>query len=342
MKLGIMVPRESDFDDGRDPYSRIYAYCERAEELGFDFCTFTHHRFSPERPYLSSPFVMMAAIAARTSALRLVTTVFVLPLYHPLDVAEAVGQLDHVSGGRVVLGVGAGYRQYEADAVGVPFHQRVSRMTESIEVLRAAWTHDTISFHGKHFDFDDVCVVPKPRQRPHPPIWIGALEAKPVARAGRIADGWIAPSLQTLDTLSTRAALYRDEAHGAGRVPVICLERDVVVATDGEAAPRGVDAAQPSVARVLPQPGREPPRLPRGSERARRVRRHRGGLRDRGQPRRLHRGDRSCPRCNGVRIPPADEPRRGAGVRTPRQLFDRDRRAGVVRTARPAGISLNG
>ena len=238
MKLGIMVPRESDFDDGTDPYPRIYAYCERAEELGFDFCTFTHHRFSPERPYLSSPLVMMSAIAARTSTLRLVTTVFVLPLYHPLDVAEAIGQLDHISGGRVVLGVGAGYRQYEADAVGVPFHQRVSRMTESIEILRAAWTQDTISFHGKHFDFDDVCVVPKPRQRPHPPIWIGALEPKPVARAGRIADGWIAPSLQTLDTLSSRAALYRDTARDAGRAPVICLERDVVVATDGEAAAR--------------------------------------------------------------------------------------------------------
>jgi probable F420-dependent oxidoreductase len=236
MKLGIMVPRESDFDDGQDPYPRIYAYCERAEELGFDFCTFTHHRFSPERPYLSAPLVMMAAIAARTSTLRLVTTVFVLPLYHPLDVAEAIGQLDHVSGGRVVLGVGAGYRQYEADAVGVPFHQRVSRMTESIEILRAAWTQDTISFHGKHFDFDDVCVVPKPRQRPHPPIWIGALEPKPVARAGRIADGWIAPSLQTLDTLSSRAALYRDTSRDAGRAPVICLERDVVVGADGEAA----------------------------------------------------------------------------------------------------------
>ena len=236
MKFGIMVPRESDFADEDDPYSRMYAYCERAEELGFDFCTFTHHRFSPERPYLSSPFVMMSAIAARTSTLQLVTTVFVLPLYHPLDVAEAVGQLDHVSGGRVVLGVGAGYRQYEADAVGVPFHQRVSRMAESIEILRAAWTQDSISFHGKHFDFDDVTVVPKPRQHPHPPIWIGALEAKPVARAGRIADGWIAPSLQTIDTLSTRAALYRDAARGAGRTPVICLERDVVVGRDGNLA----------------------------------------------------------------------------------------------------------
>ena len=236
LKFGFMVPRESDFDDDRDAYARIYAYCERAEELGFDFCTFTHHRFSPERPFLSSPLVTMAAIAARTTRLQLVTTVLVLPLYHPLDVAEAAAQVDHISGGRVVLGVGAGYRRYEADAVGVPFDHRVSRMTESIEILRAAWTSDSISYHGRHFDFDDVTVVPKPRQQPHPPIWIGALEAKPVVRAGRIADGWIAPSLQTIETLATRAALYRDSARTAGRAPVICLERDVVVAADGEVA----------------------------------------------------------------------------------------------------------
>jgi probable F420-dependent oxidoreductase len=236
LKFGFMVPRESDFDDDRDPYPRIYEYCARAEDLGFDFCTFTHHRFSAERPFLSSPLVTMAAIAARTTRLELVTTVLVLPLYHPLDVAEAVAQLDHISGGRVVLGVGAGYRRYEADAVGVPFDRRVSRMTESIEILRAAWTRDSISFHGAHFDFDDVTVVPKPHRRPHPPIWIGALEAKPVVRAGRIADGWIAPSLQTIGTLVSRASQYRDAARGAGRTPVICLERDVVVATDREAA----------------------------------------------------------------------------------------------------------
>src|SRR4029079_2118743 len=108
--------------------------------------------------------------------------------------------------------------------------------TESIEILRAAWTQESISFHGKPFDFDDVTVVPQPRPQPHPPIVNGCTDAKPVARAGRIADGWIAPSLQTLGTLSTRAALYRDEALGAGRSPVICLERDVVVATDGEPA----------------------------------------------------------------------------------------------------------
>jgi probable F420-dependent oxidoreductase len=225
-----MCPRESDFLDDRDPYGRIYAMCERAEELGFDFVTFTHHRFSPDRPYLSSPLVIMSAVAARTTRLALVTTVFVLPLYHPLDVAEAVASLDQVSGGRVIFGVGTGYRQYEADAVEVPFDKRVSRFTESIDILRRAWGDGAATFHGRHFNFDDVTVVPKPVQRPHPPIWVGALEEKPVERAGRIADGWIAPSMQSLDTLHGRAARYRAMAAEHGRPSVICLERDAAVA----------------------------------------------------------------------------------------------------------------
>ena len=167
--------------------------CQEAEELGFDFATFTHHRFSPDRPHISSPFVLMSAIAARTKRLKLVTTIFILPLYHPLDVAETAASLDQLSNGRVILGVGAGYRKYEADAVELPYDQRVSRMTEAIGVLRAAWAPQPATFHGQHFNFDDVAVVPKPVQPAGPPIWIGAMAAKPIARAARIADGWIAP-----------------------------------------------------------------------------------------------------------------------------------------------------
>ena len=190
MKFGFMVPRESDFADDRDPYGRIYEYCQMAENLGFDFATFTHHRFSPERPHLSAPFVIMSAVAARTSRLKLVTTIFVLPLYHPLDIAESVAALDQLSGGRVVFGVGTGYREYEAAAVGVPFNKRVSRMSESIAVLREAWTQPAVNFHGQHFNIDNVTVVPKPVQQPHPPIWIGALEEnRSTGRAASLTAG---------------------------------------------------------------------------------------------------------------------------------------------------------
>lgn len=235
MKIGFMVPRETDFADGEDPYERIYEMCQEAEELGFDFATFTHHRFSPDRPHISSPFVLMSAIAARTKRLKLITTIFILPLYHPLDVAEAVASLDQVSGGRVVLGVGAGYRKYEADALQLPYAQRVARMTESIAVLRRAWAPEPATFNGTHFAFEGVDVVPKPVQPGGPPIWIGAMEPKPIARAASIADGWIAPSLQPLPVLQERAARYRELAvDGPGST--ICLERDVAIGTDSTRA----------------------------------------------------------------------------------------------------------
>jgi probable F420-dependent oxidoreductase len=275
MKFGFMVPRESDFADGRDPYGRIYEFCQIAEELGFDFATFTHHRFSPERPYLSSPFVIMSAIAAQTTTLELVTTIFVLPLYHPLDIAESVASLDQLSGGRVIFGVGTGYRQYEADAVGVRFDKRVSRMTESIEVLRRAWTQPSVTFSGQHFTIDDVTVVPKPIRQPHPPIWIGALEQKPVERAARIAEGWIAPYIQTLDTLGPRALRYREVAAAVARPSTICLERDTAISATRDVAreawlarnvplanyyrdhgaplPDWPDSAQPTFADVAPR-----------------------------------------------------------------------------------------
>ena len=236
MKFGFMVPRESDFDDGGDPYPRIYEYCQRAEELGFDFATFTHHRFTPDRPYLSSPFVIMSAVAAQTQRLELMTTIFILPLYHPLDVAESAAALDLLSGGRLVLGVGAGYREYEARAVGVDYRSRVSRMVESIDVLQRAWSEEKISHDGTHFSFEDVEVLPRPARAGGPPIWIGAMADVAVERAGRIADGWIAPSLQTLDTVADKAGLYRETAAVAGRRATLCLERDAVIGTDRELA----------------------------------------------------------------------------------------------------------
>jgi probable F420-dependent oxidoreductase len=235
-----MVPRETDFADHEDPYERIYEMCQEAEELGFDFATFTHHRFSPDRPHISSPFVLMSAIAARTKRLELVTTIFILPLYHPLAIAEAVASLDQVSAGRVILGVGTGYRRYEADAVGVPYEQRVSRMTESITVLRKAWAPGTASHTGKHFDFDGVTVVPKPVRQPAPPIWIGGMKPKPITRAAEIAEGWIAPSLQPMPVLREHAALYRERA-AAGPGSTICLERDVAVAENGARAQEAWD-----------------------------------------------------------------------------------------------------
>jgi alkanesulfonate monooxygenase SsuD/methylene tetrahydromethanopterin reductase-like flavin-dependent oxidoreductase (luciferase family) len=140
-----------------------------------------------------------------------------LPLDHPLDVAEEVATVDQISGGRVFLGAGLGYRPYEYAALGLPFHRRGSRMSECLEVVQRAWTEDSFSFHGEHFDMDDVCVVPKPVQRPRPPIWLGANSDAGVSRAARLADGWLAGFGDRLPAVAARAASYREQAAGLGR-----------------------------------------------------------------------------------------------------------------------------
>lgn len=107
MKFGIPIPKP-DPRFGADAYRRMYEVCALAEEYGFDFGCVSNHRFSTTALDPSAPFVVMAALAARTTKLQFLTTIFLLPLYHPLDVAEQVATVDGLSGGRVTLGIGVG------------------------------------------------------------------------------------------------------------------------------------------------------------------------------------------------------------------------------------------
>ena len=151
----------------------------------------------------------LGAIAARTDTLRLGTSVALLPLDHPLDVAEEVATVDQLSNGRVRLGAGLGYRPYEYDALGLDFHTRGRRMEECLEIVQRAWTEEKISFHGEFFDFDDVAVLPKPVQQPRPTIWVGANSDAAVSRGARLADGWMVGFGDRLPTAAERIARFR-------------------------------------------------------------------------------------------------------------------------------------
>ena len=172
MRFGLGIPLQPDPSDPTDPLRACIEWCTEAEELGFAFGQVGHHRFT--HGYNASPWVALAAVAARTTKLCLGTGIFLLPLDHPLNVAEQVATLDQVSGGRAFLGAGLGYRRYEWDALELPYEQRGDRMSEALEIVQRAWEEEKISFHGKHFNFDDVEVLPKPVQQPRPPVWVGA------------------------------------------------------------------------------------------------------------------------------------------------------------------------
>jgi len=205
-----------------------------AEELGFDAYFLPEHHQEPYWP--SAPLITLAAIAARTSRIRLGTAVTVMALHNPVRLAEEVATLDQLSGGRVILGLGLGYQRKDFAALGVPRQHRRALLEEGVQVLRSAWSHRPFTFSGAHFGFENVSVFPEPYQRPHPPIWLGAWTRQGVRRAGRIADGWITDPLHGLEAVRTLAEEYRQAAREAGRDPYIVLMRQFALARDRQAA----------------------------------------------------------------------------------------------------------
>ncbi len=155
-----------------------------AEDLGFDSVWPAEHHFT-EYGYCASPSLSLAAIASETKRIRLGTGVVVLPLNHPLRVAEDYAFLDHLSQGRVDLGVGRGYQPLEFQRYGVEQGTTREQFDEALQVIQQAWTKGRVDFEGRHFRFSDVPVRPRPLQKPHPPIWMAALSPETFEIAGR-------------------------------------------------------------------------------------------------------------------------------------------------------------
>jgi alkanesulfonate monooxygenase SsuD/methylene tetrahydromethanopterin reductase-like flavin-dependent oxidoreductase (luciferase family) len=143
---------------------------EWSEELGFDEVWFTEHHFI-DYGLSVDPSSLAAAAASRTRRVRVGLAAAILPFHHPLRLAEQMALVDIISNGRLDVGVGRGNRPAEFAGYRVPQVESRDRFEETVEILRLAWTQERFSFHGRFFDFDDVRVIPKPLQQPHPPIY---------------------------------------------------------------------------------------------------------------------------------------------------------------------------
>jgi alkanesulfonate monooxygenase SsuD/methylene tetrahydromethanopterin reductase-like flavin-dependent oxidoreductase (luciferase family) len=143
---------------------------EWTEELGFDEVWFTEHHFI-DYGLSVDPSSLAAAAASRTRRVRIGLAAAILPFHHPLRLAEQMALVDIISNGRLDVGVGRGNRPAEFAGYRVPQIESRDRFEETVEILRLAWTQERFSFHGRFFDFDDVRVIPKPMQQPHPPIY---------------------------------------------------------------------------------------------------------------------------------------------------------------------------
>jgi probable F420-dependent oxidoreductase len=177
---------------------------------------------------LYDPFLALAAAASVTTTLRLGSGVALAAHHHPITLAKQIATLDHLSGGRVLFGVGAGWNREEIANHGVDHDTRWRRALEHVEAMRAIWTQDEASFSGQWVSFDRIWSWPKPVQQPHPPVLLGTIQ--PSKLVVRHADGWLPLSLAHPGELAERIAVLRERAAEVGRDPaaieitVFCLE----------------------------------------------------------------------------------------------------------------------
>jgi probable F420-dependent oxidoreductase len=197
MKINAILP--FDHIDRPDEFTTMDAVREvgaTVERAGFAGGNVTDHPVPTGRwldaggHHAQEPFVMLSLFAAHTKTVRLKTSILVLPYRNPFITARAVATLDVFSGGRVSLGVGAGYLKGEYRALGVDFERRNDIMDEYLKAMIAAWTSDEFSFEGENFQALGNRILPRPLQRPHPPLMIGGNSKRAIRRAVELGDAW--------------------------------------------------------------------------------------------------------------------------------------------------------
>jgi alkanesulfonate monooxygenase SsuD/methylene tetrahydromethanopterin reductase-like flavin-dependent oxidoreductase (luciferase family) len=192
-----------------------FRHAALCEKLGFDSVWVNEHHVAEDVYF--PPLTLLSALAARTRRVRLGAFV-IAPFYRPIELAEQVATIDLVSKGRVILGPVLGYRKEEFEAYGIPIRERGSRTKEVVELTRMLWTRPSVSHTGRFFTLTNVTAEPKPLQRPHPPIWIGAMHEKAVRRAARIGDGWVAHlALMELPVVARLVWVYKKALHSFGK-----------------------------------------------------------------------------------------------------------------------------
>lgn len=191
--FGLITCQRHPDDDRSDAdiYREAVEMSVLCEQAGFDSVWTSEHHFLDDG-YMPSLLVLSAAIAQATDRVEIGTGVVLAPLYHPLRLAEDAATVDLLSAGRLVLGLGAGWRPEELEVFGAGERERAGRMREAVAILRSAWSVDSVTFEGRYWRFDRVFVTPKPL-RPVP-IWLGGMAPPAIRRAGRIADGFLGSS----------------------------------------------------------------------------------------------------------------------------------------------------
>lgn len=237
MKFSLQLP--TDRVEQGDEYTSAGAISELAraiEDAGFDACWVTEHPF-PSDEWMATgghhsldPFVALTAAAAVTTRLRLHTNVLVLPYRNPFLTAKSIASLDVVSGGRVIVGVAAGYLEGEYAALGANFEERNAITDEALVAIRQAWKGESLTREGRGFEVRGNTMLPTPVQQPHPPIWVGGNSRAAIRRTAEHGQGWSpfpipgrfagqvrTAGIETVEDLRERIEYLRGYAREIGR-----------------------------------------------------------------------------------------------------------------------------
>lgn len=248
-----------------------------SEQLGYNSVWLTEHHYA-DYGLSSAPSVLLATVAARTERITLGMAVWVLPFHHPPKLAEETATLDILSNGRLIVGLGRGNRPLEFLGHGVPQQESRSRMEEGVEVMRRAWTEDRVTFHGQHWQLDEIPVYPKPHTQPHPPLAFAVGSPESLHWAGTngypiMSSGLFTPLATTLNQRAAYLAALQQAGHSERKIAEL-LERWVltkhvyVAPTDAEARAQAQPAEEwfldayarsidPTGLRGLPEPVRQ-------------------------------------------------------------------------------------
>ncbi len=191
-----------------------------ARAVGFSSIWASQHYLSDPFTYFQ-PIPTLARLAADARGMILGTGVLLLPLHHPVEIAEQLATLDVISDGRLIFGVGLGYRDVENRALGQDPKDRVSRLVEGLEVVERLWSGEPVTYDGKHFKLQSTRISMRPMQSPRPPVWLAANSDGGVRRAARLGDAWMMNPHATMATLERQLELFRRTRHELGRPPAI-------------------------------------------------------------------------------------------------------------------------
>lgn len=232
LKFGFIPIEDSRY------YAEALRQVELAEALGFDSVWLEEHHGTAGH-YHPAPLIFLAGFATRTQRLLLGTDIAVLPLYHPVRLAEEGAQLDVMSGGRFILGVAIGYRPEEFAAFQTPLEGRGRLFVEMLELIRRLWSEQNVTHAGPRFPLENFTLEPRPVQKPRPPIWIGGWGDLALQRAATLGDAWIPGPTANLEKLLAAQATYHAALRRLNVSPDSRprpLTRDLVIAPTEQAA----------------------------------------------------------------------------------------------------------